>query len=116
MLLLQGIEPSTYLEPTVHGKAGTFRCALAPHSLFHACVELSSKLIDAHTIALKRYKQVIHQIARLIANMVMVVVFARHDDFARLFGNLFEQLVFDVGKKTSRIALIGAGIATGVNS
>ena len=47
--------------------------------------------------------------------MVMVVVFTGHDDLARLFGDLFQQLVFDVGKQACRIALIGAGIAAGVD-
>ena len=54
-----------------------------------ACVELAGELIEGHAVVGERDKQVIHQVGRLVADMVVIAVFAGERDFARLFDHLF---------------------------
>ena len=61
-----------------------------------AGVEFAGQLVEGDAVALERHKQVVDQVAGLVANVVVVVVLAGHDDLARLFGKLLEQLVLDV--------------------
>ena len=61
------------------------------------------------------YEQVVDQVAGLVADVVVIVIFAGHDDLARLLGKLLEQLVLDFGQQTGGVALLWRRIATTVN-
>ena len=74
-------------------------------------VEFAGKLLDAHAVALECYEQMVHEIGRLVANVVVVAVLCRHDDLGSLLGKLLEQAVLFTSEKTRRIALLGRGIA-----
>ena len=57
----------------------------------------------------------VHQVARLVANVIVVLILAGHDHLACLLGDLLEQFVLDVGQKARRIALFGRRLATSMN-
>ena len=80
-----------------------------------AGVEFAGQFVEGDAVALERYKQVVDQVAGLVANVVVVVVLAGHDDLARLLGKLLEQLVLNIGQQTSGVALLWRCVATTVN-
>ena len=57
----------------------------------------------------------VDQVAGLVANVVVVVVLAGHDDLARLLGELLEQAVLLALEKLCRIGLLRRGVATAVD-
>ena len=61
------------------------RTALLPM----ACVEFASELLDGDAVALKRDQQMVDEVRCLVANMVVIFVLARHNDFGRLLCDLF---------------------------
>lgn len=57
----------------------------------------------------------IYQVARLIADVIVIAILAGHDDFAGLLGELFKQLVLDIREQARRIALLRRDIAARVD-
>ncbi len=75
----------------------------------------SGQFVEGDTVAFERYEQMVNQVAGLVADVVVIVIFAGHDDLARLLGKLLEQLVLDVGQQASGIALLRRRVATAMN-
>ena len=91
------------------------RRLLRARGLAMARIKLAGKLLDRHPVALERHEQMVDEVRRLVADVVMVVVLARHHHLGRLLGDLLEQLVLRTGEQARGIALLRRRPATPAN-